>query len=279
MKIAASADRLKLVRGDGVVDVERASGGRFSSDPQAVYDDWAGFVAWAHSFEGGTVEDFDPLAATTGAPAPRPRQVFAIGLNYRMHAAEADLSYPDEPPTFTKFPSCIAGPSGELRLPADTVDWEVELVAVIGTQAEKVTAADGWEHVAGLTVGQDFSERRLQTAGPIPQFSLGKSYPGFGPIGPSLVTPDELANPDDLGLECRVNGETVQKDRTSSMIFPVPELVARLSAICTLYPGDVIFTGTPSGVGHARKPARYLKPGDEVTTRIDGIGTMWHRCV
>lgn len=280
MRIGNYRDRLTLIVGDGHgVDVEEASDGRFSADPQAIYGTWASFSDWArdvHKYEGIPLPD----DAALGAVAPRPRQVFAIGLNYRPHAEEAGLSIPESPPTFTKFPSCITGPVAPLRLPAEgDVDWEVELVAVIGTQAVRVDASDGWKHVAGLTVGQDYSERRLQTAGPAPQFSLGKSFPGFGPIGPVLVTPDELDDPDDLEVECLINGETVQKDRTSSLIFSVPELVARLSAVCTLYPGDLIFTGTPSGVGHARKPQRYLKNGDAVTSRIDGIGTMTQTCI
>lgn len=279
MRIGNYRDRLTLIVGDGYgVDVEEASDGRFAADPQAVYAQWASFAEWARDVPASEGLPL-PEEATLGAVVPRPRQVFAIGLNYRTHAEEAGLAIPEAPPTFTKFPSCITGPAALLRLPADgTVDWEVELVAVIGKQASGVAADDGWKHVAGLTIGQDYSERQLQTAGPAPQFSLGKSFPGFGPIGPQLVTPDELNDPDDLEIECLVNGETVQKDRTSSLVFSVPELVARLSAVCTLYPGDLIFTGTPSGVGHARKPQRYLKDGDAVTSHINGIGTMTQHC-
>src|SRR5690606_5460873 len=158
---------------------------------------WAEFREWSAtcSVEGEPYRDAD-----LGAPVPRPRQVFAIGLNYRSHAAEADLAAPEHPPTFTKFPSSLAGPVGDLVLPEGTVDWEVELVAVIGAEARQVAPERGWSHVAGLAAGQDFSERRLQTAGPAPQFSLGKSHPGFGPFGPLLVTPEELADPDDLAL-------------------------------------------------------------------------------
>ena len=150
---------------------------------------------------------------------------------------------------------------------------------MIGRRADRVSAERAWEHVAGLTVGQDFSERVVQMVGPVPQFSLGKSYPGFGPLGPCLVTPDELADRDDLSLECTVNGEQVQKGRTSQMIFPVAELIARLSAICPLLPGDVIFTGTPAGVGMARTPPRYLSPGDEVVSTIEGIGSLRNACL
>jgi 2-keto-4-pentenoate hydratase/2-oxohepta-3-ene-1,7-dioic acid hydratase in catechol pathway len=128
-------------------------------------------------------------------------------------------------------------------------------------------------------VGQDFSERDVQRLGPVPQFSMGKSFPGFGPTGPWLVTVDEFRDPDDLGLECLVNGETVQKSRTSAMIVPIPQLIERLSAICPLFPGDLIFSGTPAGVGMGRTPEVYLKPGDIVLSRIDGIGELRQSCV
>ena len=279
MRIATAEGRLTLLIEGCGVDVAEASGGRFSSDPQAVFEVWPDFVAWAQALPADApVHPVDLASEAIGAPAPRPRQVFAIGLNYRAHAKESDLTYPTEPPTFTKFPCSLTGPRGELSLPVGLVDWEVELVAVMGRAADRVQAGDAWSYVAGLTIGQDFSERRLQTAGPVPQFSLGKSFPGFGPIGPVLVSPDEFADPDDLAIECDVNGETVQKDRTSSMIFSVPQLIEKLSEVCTLYPGDLIFTGTPSGVGHARKPPRYLKSGDVVSSRIEGLGEMRHVC-
>jgi 2-keto-4-pentenoate hydratase/2-oxohepta-3-ene-1,7-dioic acid hydratase in catechol pathway len=164
-------------------------------------------------------------------------------------------------------------------LPSEHVDWEAELVVVIGRPAHAVAEKDAWSHVAGLTIGQDYSERALQVAGDFPQYSLAKSFPGFAPIGPFLVTPDEFADPDDLSIECEINGESVQSGRTSAMIFGIPTLIARLSTVCTLHPGDLIFTGTPSGVGFARTPARYLSPGDVVTTRIEHLGEMRQACL
>lgn len=278
MRIANVAGRLTVVTGAGGVDVERASDGRFGPDVQSAYDRWDDLVAWAGGLDPRQAEPLD--TARLAAPSPTPRQVFAIGLNYRDHAAEAGFDLPEDlPPTFTKFPTCISAPDADLVLPSDAVDWEVELVAVIGRRAERVSVERAWEHVAGLTAGQDFSERRVQMVGPVPQFSLGKSFPGFGPIGPVLVTPDELPDRDDLALGCTVNGEQVQKGRTSSLIFPVAELVARLSAICPLLPGDVIFTGTPAGVGMARTPPRYLAPGDEVVSTIEGIGSLRNQCL
>ena len=155
-----------------------------------------------------------------------------------------------------------------------SVDYEIELVAVIGRRAERAEAAAGWDHVAGLMVGQDLSERAVQLRPPVPQFSLGKSFPGFGPTGPWLVTPDEFDDPDDLTLTCRLNTEVVQSSRTSDLIFPVGEIIERVSAITPMLPGDLVFTGTPSGVGMGRTPPRYLLPGDVVESTIEGIGTI-----
>ncbi|MFD2466238.1 fumarylacetoacetate hydrolase family protein [Amycolatopsis silviterrae] len=280
MKTTTRAGRMCLVLGDNmvgekVVDVEGASGGRFPADPLAVFERWTEFEEWGRT----AVDGPSAPEGRAGSPSPAPRQVFAIGLNYREHAREAGLDLPESPATFTKFGTSLTGPDTRLRLPSEFVDWEAELVVVIGRRAEKTAAEDAWLHVAGLTVGQDFSERVVQAAGPVPQFSLGKSFPGFAPTGPVLVTADEFADPDDLAIECLVNGESVQKARTSSLVFPVGELIARLSAVCPLLPGDLIFTGTPSGVGHSRSPRRYLRPADEVITRIEGIGQLRQICV
>ncbi|MFD7691645.1 fumarylacetoacetate hydrolase family protein, partial [Streptomyces sp. NPDC059781] len=174
-----------------------------------------------------------------------------------------------------RFATSITGPVTEVTLPpGGHTDWEIELVAVIGTRAHRVPAKSAWDHVAGLTVGQDISERITQLEGPAPQFSLGKSFPGFAPIGPWLVTPDVFDDPDDLGLRCTVNGEEVQKSRTGDLIFSVPELIARLSSVIPLLPGDVVFTGTPAGVGLGRDPQRWLAPGDELVSAIEGIGEL-----
>jgi 2,4-didehydro-3-deoxy-L-rhamnonate hydrolase len=270
--------RLVILTGDGALDVERASGGRFSSDPQAVYGRWAEFASWAAGAGASGAQPYD--AALLGAPAPAPGQSFGIGLNYRDHVQESGFAVPEHPSVFTKFRSCITGPFGDIVLPpGGHTDWEVELVAVIGTPAYRVAQADGWSHVAGLTVGQDLSERITQLSGAPPQFSLGKSFPGFGPTGPWLVTVDEFADPDDLELSCSINGEDVQKSRTSYLIMSVPQLIARLSAILALRPGDIIFTGTPAGVGLGRDPQRWLAAGDELVSSIEGIGEMRHRFV
>ena len=187
------------------------------------------------------------------------------------------MAVPEVPATFTKFPASLAGPFDDVEIVGDTVDWEVELVAVIGTRADRVAEADAWQHVAGLTVGQDISDRHLQFAAGA-QFSLGKSRRGFGPMGPWVVTLDEIAHPDDLALGCSVDGEKVQDARTSDLIFSVPRLIAELSAVLPLLPGDVIFTGTPAGVGVTRQPARFLAKGQTLESWIEGIGTIRNRC-
>lgn len=272
MRIANLDGRLVVVTDDGAIDVETASDGRFSSDPQAIYSSWDEFVSWAGTLGARNAEAFD--RGSLRAPVPRPGQIFAIGLNYSDHANESGISLPPEPAVFTKFQSSIAGPCDVVKLPTPTVDWEVELVLVIAREAFQVSKEDAWSHVAGVTVGQDLSERTRQLVQPAPQFSIGKSFPGFAPIGPYVVTVDELANRDDLELGCSVNGETVQKGRTADLIFSVPELIESLSAILPLRPGDVIFTGTPSGVGHARRPQRYLSAGDTLESWIEDVGEM-----
>jgi 2,4-diketo-3-deoxy-L-fuconate hydrolase len=276
MRIANVCGRLTLVSADVGIDVETASGGRFGPDPQAVYGQWQAFREWADHApsQGAAIIDDGEL----GPPAPRPTQVFAIGMNYRDHAAETGLALPASPATFTKFPSCLAAPFADVVLPSEAVDWEVELVVAIGVRAHHVSPSDAWDHVAGVTVGQDLSERVVQFASG-GQFSLGKSFPGFGPTGPWLVTPDELDDPDDLELGCSVDGDDVQKGRTSQMVFGVPELIARLSAVLPLLPGDLIFTGTPAGIGATRQPPRFLRPGQVLTSYIEGVGTMANRLV
>ena len=271
MRYANLDGRAALLVSNGAIDIERASAGRFPADPQALYAQWAALREWATTAPRDAARPF--AEADLGAPAPRPTQVFGIGLNYRGHAAESGMPLPEKPATFTKFPTCITGPFATVPLPSPAVDWEVELVVVIGARAHKVAEAAAWQHVAGLTVGQDLSERVVQWSGG-GQFSLGKSFPGFGPTGPWLVTPDEFANPDDLELGCDINGEVVQKNRTSDLVFSVPRLIAELSAILPLLPGDVIFTGTPEGVGATRKPPRFLQAGEVLHSWIEGVGSI-----
>lgn len=282
MRIANIVDRAALVVGEPgaerAVDLATASGGRFGPALAGVYLAWEDVAAWVAN--EGLIDDgpggFELDRSLLGAPSPEPRQVFAVGLNYHEHAAESGFDSPGSlPPIFTKYVSSFSGPESEVTIPpGGNVDWEVELVVIMGREASRVEAKNAWAHVAGLTVGQDISERISQFRGPAPQFGLSKSFAGFSPQGPWLVTPDEFADPDDLEVGCAVNGEEFQKSRTSDLIFPVPAVVAALSETLTLYPGDVIFTGTPAGVGIGQKPPRYLQPGDLLHSWIGGIGEL-----
>lgn len=275
MRLANIHGRAVIVTDHGRgADVHKASDGRFGPDLPAVYDDWQAFRAWA---EAATLLPDTPFQVSAlGPPSPAPRQSLAVGLNYTAHAAESGFDAPTGlPPVFPKFVSSFSGPITQVELPPDGhTDWEVELVAVIGVTSHQVTEADGWDHIAGVTVGQDISERVIQLAGPAPQFGLGKSYPGFSPMGPWLVTPDDLEDRDDLHLTCTLNGEVMQAGRTSNLIVSVPRLVAELSKVVTLYPGDIIYTGTPDGVGLGRDPQRFIQPGETLVSSIDGIGEL-----
>ncbi|MFF4237647.1 fumarylacetoacetate hydrolase family protein [Actinomadura geliboluensis] len=277
MRLANLAGRAAVVVGDVAVDVADAADGRFSADPQEAFADWDAFRSWAASLDSARGRPFD--RADLGPPVPRPRQVFAIGVNYAAHASEAGYPPDTAPVTFTKFPSCLAGPVCEVALPSDTVDWEVEMVVAVSRETAAVRREDAWDHVAGIMLGQDLSERTSQLAGAKPQFSLAKSYPNFGPTGPWLVTPDEFADPSDLAIWCSLSGETVQEARTSSMIYDVPELLVRLSRVCRLFPGDLVFTGTPAGVGNARSPKRFIRPGEVLVSQLEGVGGLTQRFV
>jgi len=276
MRFANIDGRAVVLADEGAIDVAGATGGRIGPDPVDALDAWSELVAAAPGFDPALAQPWDDAAL--GAPSPRPRQVFAIGLNYRSHAEESGMAVPDVPATFTKFPACITGPFAEVEVAGDTVDWEVELVVVIGARADRVEEGDAWTHVAGLTVGQDLTDRTLQFAAG-GQFSLGKSHRGFGPTGPWLVTADEFPEPDDLALGCSVDGTPVQAGRTSDLVFGVASLIAQLSAVVSLLPGDLVFTGTPSGVGMAAQPPRFLRPGEVVESWVEGIGTIRNRMV
>jgi 2-keto-4-pentenoate hydratase/2-oxohepta-3-ene-1,7-dioic acid hydratase in catechol pathway len=286
MRIANVAGRAHLVLDGGPLDVHTASGGAFGPQLPGLYERWEDFRSWVSATVpstgevgtgGGQPVPLDP--AVLGPPSPAPRQLFAVALNYREHAAESGNLPPDNPLIFAKYVSAFSGPVSQVVLPDGHVDWECELVVIIGRSAHQITPGEAWGHVAGLTVGQDLSERVLQRSGPVPQFGLGKSYPGFAPTGPVLVTADEFDNPDDLAIGCEVNGQLMQGSRTSLMIFPVPQLLAYLSTVVTLLPGDVIFTGTPSGVGVGRQPPVFLAPGDELRSWVEGVGELRQRFV
>jgi len=222
-----------------------------------------------------------PTGTRLGAPVAGVRQFVAIGLNYRKHAAESGLEIPKEPVVFTKALTSLAGPNDDVELPEGSVagDWEIELGFVIGTLARKVPVAQALSHVAGYCLANDVSERdwQIKRNG---QWGKGKSFDGFGPIGPWLVTGDELPDPQGIALELAVNGETKQKSNTADMIFPVAEIVSYLSQFMTLLPGDVVITGTPEGVGLGVKPNPvFLQRGDVMTLGAGPLGTQRQRVV
>lgn len=270
-----SSARSALVAGDFFYDLSTISEGAVSSDPMLALAQGD----LLHSF-ADRLSEFEPTGRVSdvelGPPVPRPRNSFAVGLNYQAHVNEANMEVPEAPLLFTKFPSCIVGPNADIELRSEAADYEAEVVVVIGKGGRDITPDAAWDHIAGVTGGQDVSDRALQFAAKPPHFDMGKSRDTYGPIGPVLVSPDLLADRDNIAISCDVNGERRQTGSTSQLIFDVPTLVAYISEIVTLAPGDLIFTGTPEGVGAMQ--GKFLAPGDVVTTTIEGIGTLTNHC-
>jgi 2-keto-4-pentenoate hydratase/2-oxohepta-3-ene-1,7-dioic acid hydratase in catechol pathway len=216
-----------------------------------------------------------PLAdLVLGPPVPRPGKLVCVGLNYRDHAAESNMAVPKSPVTFSKYVTSVVGPGTPIRLPAvsSQVDYEAELAVVIGRRAKHVSVEAAWDHVLGYTNLNDVSARDLQFADG--QWQRGKSCDTFAPMGPAIVTRDGLADPHKLRIQLRVNGTTLQDSSTEQLIFGIDHVVSFLSQTITLEPGDVIATGTPPGVGFARKPPIFLKPGDVVEVEVEGLGVL-----
>jgi 2,4-didehydro-3-deoxy-L-rhamnonate hydrolase len=274
MRIATVAGRAVVLDGTTYADIQTASSGRFPADPVRLLQRWDELRGW--SPEDAEWVEFAP--ADLGPPIPSPRQVFALAVNYTDHAGEATATVPEAPHVFAKFPSCITGPHDDVILPSDRADWEVELVVVIGRRTDRIAESDAWGHVAGLTIGQDISERRVQFTKPVPNLTMAKSFPTFGPTGPAIVTLDEITDRDALTLTCSINGETMQHANTRDMLFTVPQVIAAISANVPLLTGDLIFTGTPAGVGSTRDRRRYLAPGDVIDSEIEGLGAMRNVC-
>ncbi len=212
-----------------------------------------------------------------GPPVTNSNNCFAVGLNYKNHAEESAMEIPPFPMIFTKHTTCISGPYDDIEMRSDIVDYEAELVAVIGKEGKNISKDDAWSHVVGLTAGQDISDRSVQFHASPPQFNLGKSFDTFGPIGPFLVSPDLFKDKSSLELECLVNDDLRQKDNTNDLIFDIPYIISYISEFITLKTGDLIFTGTPAGVGATQ--GKLLKDGDILTTTIEEIGTMKNKCV
>jgi 2-keto-4-pentenoate hydratase/2-oxohepta-3-ene-1,7-dioic acid hydratase in catechol pathway len=241
----------------------------------------------AHEISQNIVDDDNALAEANDrgwlipsqdaywfAPVPRPGKLICIGLNYRDHAAESNMAIPKQPVVFSKFTSAVIAPGEPVVLPAtsEQVDYEAELAVVIGRRAKHVSAARALDYVLGYTCFNDVSARDFQFADG--QWQRGKSCDTFAPMGPAIVTTDEVADPHNLSIKLILNGQTMQDSNTDQFIFDIPALIEFLSQTITLEPGDVIATGTPSGVGFARKPPVYLKPGDDMAVVIEKIGTL-----
>lgn len=276
VRLGTVDSRAVIVTDGCAIDIHRVSEQQFGPAMTDILDNWGDFLRWYETRPPMQEPDYD--VSRLGPPVPQPRQVFAVGLNYVDHAKETGWEPPSAPMIFTKFTSAICGPDETVELPQGNVDWEVELVVVIGVGGHRIEAADALGHVAGVMVGQDLSERVAQMQGTPAQFSLAKSHPRFAPTGPTLVTLDEIGSIDSLSIECTVNGQTVQSGSTGDMVFGVRELIAAISATVTLLPGDLIFTGTPDGVGMGRTPPVYLADGDVVVSTIEGIGQITQLC-
>ena len=276
MRLANYAGRASIVIDDHVIDVETASGATLPSDPM-VLSDLAHHPALRDIAAEVTAADWPQLELVQlGAPVPRPPKGFGVALNYRQHALESGRDLPTEPHLFGKAENCVCGPFDEIVVPSGRteVDYEAELVIVFGRTCKAASAEDAWSYIAGVTCGQDISDRGEQFRPPVKQFTIAKTYDTFGPIGPYLVTVDELPDRDGLELEGRLNGLTMQHSNTSDLIFDVPELVRWLSRFITFQPGDLVWTGTPGGCGEAQNPPRFLGAGDVLETEIEGVGTM-----
>ena len=275
-KLANIKGRAALLNEESFYDLEEISNGNLSHDSTK---------ALFHLEELGELsKNLNDLEATGNiseaefdAPVSFPKNCYAVGLNYRNHAEEANMAIPEVPMIFTKHTSCLVGASADVEMRSNYVDYEAELVMVIGLSGKDISKDNAWNHVAGLCVGQDISDRPAQFASTPPMFNLGKSFDTFGPMGPALVSPDSLPNKENLVIECKVNDEIRQNDNTDDLIFDVPTIISYLSEIVTLNTGDVIFTGTPGGVGVTQ--GKFLKDGDIITTSIEGLGTLTNKCV
>ncbi|TKX80052.1 fumarylacetoacetate hydrolase family protein [Halorubrum sp. SD626R] len=271
---------------DGVVDLAEAGAAAGIHVPDRTSDllaiwEWRrkADLAVEHAVETG-VGVRDPADLDRAAPVDDPQKVVCVGLNYRDHAEEGDNEIPDEPVLFSKFPTSVVGPDDPVRWDPDyteKVDYEAELVAVIGERARRVDPEDALDHVAGFTVGNDVSARDLQHGDG--QWVRGKSLDTFAPTGPDLVTTDEVGDPHDLDISAEINGERLQESSTENLIFGVDELISFCSQAFTLEPGDLVFTGTPPGVGVYREPPVLLGDGDSVTISVEGVGELTNEFV
>lgn len=269
--------RASLIKNGRARDVATHAQGQFGTDLMELLAQWSEFSAWACK---QCINETDPKIneSDLGLCIPASPNIYGIGVNYQDHIEEAGMEAPINPMVFAKFTSCLTHGTGEIPLTSNRVDWESELVVIIGRGGRNIDPKNWKDVIAGFCVGQDISDRRQQFSNKPPQFSLGKSAKGYGPIGPYITSIDSFKNPTDLAISCSINGKKMQSSRTSQMVFSIPELLAYISQWCELLPGDLIFTGTPGGTGGLRDPRRYLAAGDVLETSIEGIGSITNIC-
>jgi 2-keto-4-pentenoate hydratase/2-oxohepta-3-ene-1,7-dioic acid hydratase in catechol pathway len=268
------------VNGDRYVDLS-ATDASIPNSVKAIIADPALLKAAAAAIARPNAVTVAVATATHLAPVPDPQKVVCIGLNYRDHAIESKMAIPKEPVLFSKFPSSLVGHGAAIVVPNSStkVDYEAELVIVVGKRGRHIPEASAMEYVAGYAVGHDVSARDWQLEKDGKQWMIGKTFDTFAPVGPTLVTKDEVPDVHALGIRLRLNGKTMQNSSTEQMIFTVAQIISYISQVFTVEPGDLIFTGTPPGIGHALTPPVYLKGGDVAEVEIDGLGTLSNPCV
>ncbi|XP_013185152.1 fumarylacetoacetate hydrolase domain-containing protein 2 [Amyelois transitella] len=276
---SGSGLRVGYIEGENVVDLNKAD----SSLPTTLLGVLStGSLEKVKKLKSSNPKTVPLSSVTLAAPITGMDKVLCIGLNYKDHCEEQNLTPPPVPMIFSKFASCVIGPNDVLKLRTQVtkkVDWEVELAVVIGKKTSFVKAANAFDHVMGYTVAQDISARDWQKERNAGQFLLGKAMDTFCPIGPWIVTSDEIGDPQNLNIRSSINGEVKQKSKTDQLIHKIPDVIERLSSVMTLYPGDIILTGTPGGVGMYRNPSEYLKPGDVIESEIQNIGVLTTKVV
>lgn len=271
---SAAGPRAAAMRGEEYVDLNQADSSLSCCLATILAEGEAGLQRAAAAATRGEALSADKVQLL--APIPQPQKVICVGLNYIDHARESGVEPPPEPVLFNKFPTAVADPDEAIILPSlsKEVDYEAELVVVIGKRGRNIAREHALEHVAGYCCGHDVSARDWQLRKPGGQWLMGKTFDRFAPFGPLLVTPDEVGDPANLRIQLRLNGQTMQDSSTAQLIFKIDELISYISGVCTLLPGDVIFTGTPPGVGMARKPPVFLKDGDVVEVEIEKLGVL-----
>lgn len=281
MRIGNRQGRAVILVENGTIDVETTSKDRFSSSIDEAISHLDEVRSWWQSAAvGAPVDAFDEsMFHELGPVVDNPSQVFAIGLNYHAHANEMGLNLPEVPMVFGKFASCLTGPFARVPRVSEMTDCEAELVIVIGPRGRDISVDDALDYVAEYCVGQDMSDRELQMRGSPAQFSMSKSFRHSGPVGPWLTSSDEVVDPNDLDIICKVNGQVFQDSNTSNMIFSVRDIIVYVSTVCELRPGDIFFTGSPDGTGKGQSPPRFLQLGDVVSTTIERLGTISNEVV